>query len=267
MTQQRRRVTVIANRDREQIDELKSVLGGSGASVDERAVDRGLSAVALAARDADLVLLKLTTDGANRGVFRALRNARVRYLNSLRSVKLCQSRRATFAFANRRLPDVTTPRMFLTPDDAERAIARGHAVWVRRDAHNIPLDRRVLGIARSVAELRDLVGGEDARSLFFQEFLGSGHDTYKAYVVGTDIVVCRRTDAAVECVAMPSCVTQTILRFGPAFAMPVYGIDFFYHDGRAVCLDVNDFPSFRGIAQASRMIGEYVTRTFFGSGC
>jgi ribosomal protein S6--L-glutamate ligase len=258
MPQDRRRVAVIANRDREQVGELVHALGQRGASVVELPVGRDLGP----AREADLVMLKVTTDPANRDAFQALRTVSVRHLNSLRSVKLCQSRRATFAFLNRRAPAVATPRKFLDAGEARRAIAEGDSVWVRRDAHNIPLGERVLGVARTPAELRDLTGGHRERTLFFQQYLGAERETYKAYVIGTHVVVCQRTAARVDFVAMADDVAQTLLRVGHVFAMSVYGIDFFYVDGRVVVLDVNDFPSFRGIPGASHRICEFVAKTF-----
>jgi ribosomal protein S6--L-glutamate ligase len=259
-------VAVIANRDREQIDELKEVLARSGASVVELPADGSLEAAHFEARAFDLVMVKLTTDRANRRTFAALRGRRFRYLNSLRSVKLCQSRRATFAFANRRAPHVATPNMFVRADDARGALAEGRSVWVRRDAHNIPLDQRVLGVARTSAELGDLVDGHAERTLLFQEYLGSGEETYKAYVVGEDVVVIRRTDTAVESATLPKEVNDAIRSVGRAFAMSVYGIDFFYREGQPIVLDVNDFPSFRGIPEASRRICDFVATTFFADG-
>jgi glutathione synthase/RimK-type ligase-like ATP-grasp enzyme len=149
-----------------------------------------------------------------------------------------------------------------TPWEASRALAEGTVVWVRRDAHNIPLAERVLGVARTTGELDDLVRGHDARTLFFQEFLADAGDTYKAYVVGQHVVVGRRFEdcgrVVIEPVAMSAGVIDTIMRVGRAFAMSVYGIDFFHRDGQAVILDVNDFPSFRGVADASRRIVEFV---------
>jgi glutathione synthase/RimK-type ligase-like ATP-grasp enzyme len=253
-------VAVIANRDREQIEELKTVFAQRGASVVELPANGTLEAGHLDARAFDLVLLKLTTDAANARTFAALRGRSLRYLNSPRSVKLCQSRRATFAFAQRHARDVATPRFFVTAVEARRAIAEGLAVWVRRDAHNIPLGERVLGVAHAAPELDALVRGRDPRTLFFQEYLGDSYETRKAYVVGTDVVVVRRTEEGnhvrVESVATPQDVIAAILRIGSAFGMSVYGVDFFHRGGEAVCLDVNDFPSFRGIPGASQRICE-----------
>jgi hypothetical protein len=176
-------------------------------------------------------------------------------------VKLCQSRRATFAFAQRHAGDVVTPRFFVTAAEASRAVSEGLAVWVRRDAHNIPLGERVLGVAATASELNALVRGLDERTLFFQEYLGSSYETHKAYVVGSDVVVVRRREEAgrvlAEPVAMPADVTGAILRVGHAFEMSVYGVDFFHRDGETMCLDVNDFPSFRGIPGASRRICDF----------
>jgi len=258
------RVAVIANRDREQIDELKAVFAQRGASVVELPADGSLEPAHLEAHAFDLVMVKLTTDLANRRTFEALRGRGFRYLNSLASVKLCQSRRETFAFAARHLADVRTPRFFAKPAEADRAIADGRTVWVRRDAHNIPLDQRVLGVARTSTQLHALVEGRDARELFFQEYLGC-EDTLKAYVVGDDVVVGRRSEVesrvVVERVTMPENVDDLILRIGRALGMSVYGVDFFHLGGEAVVLDINDFPSFRGIPEASRRIVEFAAGT------
>ena len=258
---------VIANRDREQIEHLKDEFGRSGASLVEFPADGRLEATHLASHRLDLVMLKVTTHPANARTFDALARTGYRHLNSLDSVKLCQSRRATFAFANAHIADVATPRAFATHGEASSALADGTVVWVRRDAHNIPLPDRVLGVARTTRDLDDLVQGHDASTLFFQEFLANAGDPYKAYVVGQHVVVGHRCEAGgrvvLEPVAMPASVTDTIVRVGHAFAMSVYGIDFFYRDGRVVILDVNDFPSFRGVPDASRRIVEFVATNYF----
>jgi ribosomal protein S6--L-glutamate ligase len=266
MTQQRRCVGLIANRDREQIEQLKDEFRRSGVSLVELPANGGLDAAHLARQRLDLVMVKVTTHPSNEGTFQALRRARYRHLNSLDSVKLCQSRRATFAFASARIADVVTPRTFATPGEASRALADGTVVWVRRDAHNIPLAERVVGVARTTGELDDLVHGHEAGTLFLQEFLADAGDTYKAYVVGQHVVVGRRLEdcgrVVIEPVAMPADVTDAIVRVGRAFAMSVYGIDFFYRDGHVVILDVNDFPSFRGVPDASRRIVEFVATNY-----
>ena len=269
-------VATIANRDPEQMEQLKAVFARCGASIVELPADDSLRAAHLAKRRIDLVLLKLTTDRANRRIFGELQQADFRYLNSLRSVKLCQSRRATFAFANRHLPDVRTPRMFVTPSEASRAIADGRPVWVRRDAHNIPLEERVLGVAHTTGELDELIGDLEPRTLFFQEYLGRTNDTYKAYVVGSSVVMLRRTelqdrlsqtpDAVVERTTLRKDVEDAILSIGRAFGMSVYGVDLFYRGDQAVFLDFNDFPSFRGIPEASQRIWEFVATTHFRGG-
>ncbi len=244
-------MAVIANRDREQIETLTGMLSRAGASVLEVPPTR-LLAEPLPDRPIDLVFLKLTTEPANRRVFEALAQRDLRFLNSVRSVDICQSRRETFAFLRRHAPGVALPRVFAGVADARTAIAAGIEVWVRRDAHNIPLDERILGVARTSADLDGLVAGLDAQALFLQEYLGSGHQTCKAYVVGDHVAIVRRSEIrpgvfVSEPLAMPESVFDTIRTIGRAFVMTVYGVDFFHLGGRAVCLDVNDFPSFRGI--------------------
>ena len=244
-------MAVIANRDREQIETLTASLSRAGASVLEIPPSR-LDNEPLPDRRIDLVFLKLTTDPANRHVFAALATRELRYLNAVSSVQLCQSRRDTFAFLRRRAPEVAAPRAFAGVADAKQAIAEGGQVWVRRDAHNIPLDRRILGVARTAAELDRLVDGLDPRTLFLQEFLGGDHETCKAYVVGDDVAIVRRSEVrpgvfVSEPLPMSDAVFDTMRAIGRVFGMTVYGVDFFHLDGQAVCLDINDFPSFRGV--------------------
>lgn len=269
-------VATIANRDPEQMEQLRAVFAGCGASIVELPADGSLQAAHLARHRIDLVLLKLTSDRANRRVFGELQRAGLRCLNSLRSVKLCQSRRATFAFANRHLPDVRTPQMFATPSEASRAIADGRPVWVRRDAHNIPLAARLLGVAHTTGELAERIGDIEPRTLFFQEYLGRADHTYKAYVVGSSVVTLRRTEvhdgparapgALIERTTLRKDVEDAVLRIGRTFGMSVYGVDLFDRGDQAMFLDVNDFPSFRGIPEASRRIWEFVAATHFRDG-
>ncbi|MFO1312485.1 MAG: hypothetical protein U1F41_10540 [Burkholderiales bacterium] len=256
-------VAVIANRDREQIGTLTALLSSAGASVLDLPPAR-FATEPLPDCPIDLVFVKLTTDPANRHVFAALAGRGLRVLNSLRSVEICQSRRETFEFLRSRAPGVAAPRAFASMEDAKQAIAEGAEVWVRRDAHNIPLDRRVLGVARTRAELDRLVRGLDPGALFLQEYLGGGHETCKAYVVGDDVAIVRRSEVrpgvfVSESLAMPEAVHDTTRAIGRAFGMSVYGVDFFHLDGKAVCLDVNDFPSFRGVDGGNERICSLAT--------
>ncbi|MFO1303950.1 MAG: hypothetical protein U1F54_09475 [Burkholderiales bacterium] len=262
-------VAVIANRDREQIETLVALLSGAGASVIEIAPSRFETEV-LPERRIDLVFLKLTTDPANRHVFAALARRELRFLNAVRSVELCQSRRDTFAFLRDRALDVAAPRAFAGLVEAQRAIAEGTAVWVRRDAHNIPLERRILGVARTSAGLDRLVDGVDPGTLFFQEFLDGDHETCKAYVVGDHVTIVRRSEVrpgvfVSEPLAVPDAVFDTIRVIGRAFGMTVYGVDFFHLGGRAVCLDINDFPSFRGIDGGNGRIRDHAIAMLRGA--
>ena len=169
----------------------------------------------------------------------------LRHLNSLRSVKLCQSRRATFAFPNRRASQMTTPRMFVTVRRRDGRSAKGTSCGSGA-THTTSRSRSGCSASRAPRRAARTGRGTVAElTLFFQEYLADGR-----HVQGVrrrqHVVVGRRTEAGVASVAMSGGVTDTVIRAGRAFAMSVYGIDFFYRDGQAVVLDVNDFPSFRG---------------------
>ena len=103
-------------------------------------------------------------------------------------------------------------------------------------------------------------------------FLGEKDETYKAYVIDTNIFVLKRTghqdgmgptrNISVERYTPPKEIQETILRIGKVFGMAVYGVDYFYHNGEVVYFDFNDFPSFRGIPEAVQTIWEFIANKY-----
>ena len=104
--------------------------------------------------------------------------------------------------------------------------------------------------------------------LFFQEYLGEKREVYKAYVIGRKVFCLKVTGPqdgleqssyhSTELVELPE-DTQMIMReIGEGFRMNVYGVDFFYSGTKIVIIDINDFPSFRGIPNAVETICDLI---------
>jgi ribosomal protein S6--L-glutamate ligase len=49
-----------------------------------------------------------------------------------------------------------------------------------------------------------------------------------------------------------------VLRCGQAFGLTLYGVDIIESQGSPFIIDVNAFPSYRGIANAGRLIAEHI---------
>ncbi len=269
-------VGMLANRDPELISELKAEFGRMDiASVDLDTRGPGSSLSSLD-KGMSVILPKLLTDRENTVLFRRLRQTGNRFLNSLDSVDVCQSRRRMFGLVQRELPDIRIPETFRDAEEALDALRGGRTVWVRRDAHNIPKESRVLGKADSAGQLLDMVKGLDEEELFFQEYLGTTEEVFKAYVIGDSIHCLRKkglqdgfkpdVDLGTDMIEVGDVEKKMILELGRAFGMSVYGVDFIYRDGKPVVVDVNDFPSFRGIPDAARNICEFVYRNFSHDG-
>ena len=265
-------VGMLANRDPELMSELRRTFRGMGIVTQDIDPDTYPETDNLVSGRMGVVLPKLLTRVSNTVLFASLRDDGLRFLNSLDSVDICQSRRKMFGLMAQKLSRISTPAMFEGVGSAERAIQAGRKVWVRRDEHNIQKGKRVLGKASTVDELDAIVEGWDPDVLFFQEYLGESEEVFKAYVIGEKIYCLKKTgtqdgfreDRALP--AVPVDVDETgrkvIMAIGRAFDMTVYGVDYLMQDGHPMVLDVNDFPSFRGIPGAAREICHHVYREF-----
>ncbi|MHA1730766.1 MAG: hypothetical protein ACTSU5_02430 [Promethearchaeota archaeon] len=262
-------IGTVANRDLDLMDALKAYFRKLDVETVEIDPNATRNKIVLDKKTVKVIMPKLLTAKSNSKLFKKLRKTKLHFINSLKAVNICQSRRRTFAHLKKKAPWIKTPKVFKSVKGIKKAFKAGKSVWVRRDDHNIPKDERVIGIAGSLSELYALVKYYDPRELFFQEYLGEKDLLLKAYVIG-DRVFClkkkgyqdgleRDDDLLTETRYEPKrSLREIILGVGSAFKMAVYGVDIIYEDGVPVVVDINDFPSFRGVDEAVETICQYI---------
>ena len=201
-----------------------------------------------------------------------LKKSNVHCLNDLEAVDICQSRRRIFAHFQERLPHLNSPPCYADMRDVQNEIKKGTIMWVRRDAHNIPKEERILGLVRSEKELNDILKENTPEELFFQEYLGKKYEVYKAYVIGKKVFCLKVTgprdgleqtsDHSIELVELSEDIRKIIREIGEGFQMNVYGVDFFYSGAKIIIIDINEFPSFRGVPNAVETICDFIDEKF-----
>lgn len=102
---------------------------------------------------------------------------------------------------------------------------------------------------------------------FVQEFLKtSGHDL-KVYVIGNKVFGLKRKFPASsfsEKLGSPTKISPEVeslaLRIGALFNLQIYGIDFVESSDGVYVIDVNYFPGFIGVANATTVLADYIIR-------
>jgi ribosomal protein S6--L-glutamate ligase len=100
--------------------------------------------------------------------------------------------------------------------------------------------------------------------VYFQENLVGDGTELKVYVIGKHVFASRRardlSDSPPAGYPHPvsSYVRDAVLRCGQAFGLTLYGVDIIESQGRPLIIDVNAFPSYRGVANAGRLIAEHI---------
>jgi glutathione synthase/RimK-type ligase-like ATP-grasp enzyme len=220
------------------------------------------------------LIVKLTSQKENQKIYDIIKRVtpNIPILNSLFSVRTCESRKATFQFIERNVKKVNIPKFFKTITEAKQALNDGFQIIVKLDSHNIPdlpKNDRILGIAKSVHELAILIERYDVNELFFQQYLGKLDVINKVYVIGDWIVsiishnrLQNKNLNPLELIHIRSLIDEKlkrrIKRLGKRLGMPVFGVDYIETMGESYIVDVNDFPSFRNIPEGVSLISDQI---------
>jgi len=267
-----RYIGALANRDPELMTDLKVTLEHRGVKMVDIGSNGAFDLSVLSRHRIELILPKITTSSSNENLLRDLKETKVPCLNDLDAVDICQSRREIFKHFREKLPHLNTPNCFTEIRDVRNRIVNGTTMWIRRDAHNIPKEERVLGLVSSEQELNHILKENTPDDLFFQEYLGEKREVYKAYVIGSKVFCLKVTGPAdgleqtskhsTEMVELPIDVQKIMREIGEGFQMNVYGVDFFYSAPELIIIDINDFPSFRGIPNAVETICDFINQKY-----
>jgi glutathione synthase/RimK-type ligase-like ATP-grasp enzyme len=223
-----------------------------------------------------LIIVKLLSEESNQAIYNALNKiaSNIPILNSLKSVKTCESRRDTFRFVEQNVKNLNAPISYYSAFEAYKASCAGKKIIIKLDTHNIPYlpkNDRIVGIARDSNQFKELVKNYNESELFFQEYLGRIDIVYKVYVIDrwtVSITSHNRLrqnenlsplDLIHIRIPIEKKLKRRILRLGRAFRMPIFGVDYVItKDGEPYIIDVNDFPSFRSIPEAVSLISDYI---------
>ena len=221
------------------------------------------------------IILKLTTHKDNAVIYNTLQelNLDIPILNSIKSVKTCESRRETFQFLENKCKKLNFPQTYFSMKEALKALSNGRYIIIKLDSHNpanLPKNDRIIGIAKNVEEFHQYVDLYHEKDLFFQEYLGKYDIINKVYVIGrwvVSVVSHNRLNlnynlSPLELVHIRVPIAEDfkrrIKRLGRKLGMSIYGIDYIITDKGPFIVDVNDFPSFRSIPEGISLISDHI---------
>ena len=102
------------------------------------------------------------------------------------------------------------------------------------------------------------------RPVLVQEFVHGPAEELKVSVVGTEVFAVRqprttngKTPPRIPC-AVSAEVRRIALRCGEVCGLSLYGLDMIEGFGGPVVVDLNYFPSYRGVAEAAPVIADYI---------
>lgn len=230
--------------------------------------------------DIKLLMVKLYSEESNKKIYDAIKEYApdIPRLNSVKSVKICESRKSTFKLIENRCRKLTIPRSFYSLNSACKAIDEGVPLIIKLNTHNIPnFDKfdRIVGVASNREEFLKIIKEINIENniLFFQEYLGKFEDVYKVYVIDgyTQTIISKnllqqdklsQADLVHMRVEIPSKLKRQIKRLGKKFEMSLFGVDFVYKDDIPYIVDINDFPSFSSIPEAKSLIADHIYNVF-----
>ena len=223
-----------------------------------------------------LIILKLSSEESNQIIYDAINKfaPEIPLLNSLISVKTCESRINTFEFINQKCKKLNIPQIYPSFYEVNKAFDEGKNIIIKLDTHNIPSlpkNDRILGIAKNLDQFRKITADFKSNNLFFQEYIGEFDIVYKIYVIDRwagsitsynrlqDISDLSPLELIHIRVPIEKQLKRRLLRLGRKFGMAIFGIDYILtKEGIPYIVDINDFPSFRRIPEAVSLISEYI---------
>jgi glutathione synthase/RimK-type ligase-like ATP-grasp enzyme len=223
-----------------------------------------------------LIIVKLSSETKNHEIYQAIHQIvpNIPLLNSLRAVKICESRNETFKFIKQRAKKLDIPKTYFSLKEAYNACSNGGKIIIKLNTHNIPnlpKNDRIVGIAENATKFNQLIKNYREDNLFFQEYLGTFDVIYKIYVIdrwAVSITSHNRLQddddlSPLELIhiriPIDKQLKRRILRLGRKMGMTVFGVDYIVtQDGKPYIIDINDFPSFRRVPEAVSLISDYI---------
>lgn len=225
-----------------------------------------------------LIIVKLFSEESNKKIYDALEQhaPHIPRLNSITSVRTCESRKETFKLLESRCKKLNIPKCYYSVNAAYKAVSNGIPLIIKLDTHNIRnLSKfdRIVGIAKDQETFLKLINQYDVQNnvLFFQEYLGKFEIVDKVYVIDNYVQTVtsqsllrqhKLTPLELVHIRVPidKDLKRRIKRIGRKFGMSVYGVDYILKDGIPYIIDINAFPSYQHIYEAVGLISEYMFR-------
>ncbi len=225
-------------------------------------------------------IVKLFSEESNKEIYDTLKTyaPNIPCLNSVNSVQLCESRKATFKLIEekyKKIHEIHFPKSYYSIEDARNACINGKRIVVKLDDHNsphIPKEKRILGVSKFLGDFEEIIKPykDREKELFFQEYIGRFDITYKVYVVNKYVASINSHNRLGDTNLSPLDLVhirvpidqefkRRILKLGRKLGMTVFGIDYVLTEkGKRYIVDINDFPSFRHIPEAVSLITDYI---------
>ncbi len=275
-------ILAIVNRDREIFNKIKKfLLTNYNIYVvdllknEQKPFDKKVLVKKLKKYPISFIILKLTTHKDNIVIYKALQelDLNIPILNSINSVKMCESRKETFQLLEKRIKKLKIPQTYYSINEAVKALLKKNQIIIKLDSHNlgnVPKNDRIIGIAKNFNEFYDLIHGYDERDLFFQQYLGRHDMINKVYVIGrwvVSVVSHNRLNLNYNLsplelvhirVPIAEDLKRRIKRLGRKFGMSIFGVDYVLTDEGSYIVDINDFPSFRSIPEGISLISDHI---------
>ena len=225
-----------------------------------------------------LIMVKLFSEESNSKIYEALDKytPHIPRLNSINSVRTCESRKETFKLLESRCKKLNIPKCYYSINAAYKAVSNGIPLIIKLDTHNIRnLSKfdRIVGVAKNPDDFLRLIKQYDVHNniLFFQEYLGKFEVVHKVYVIDNYVQTItsqnllrqhKLTSLELVHIRVPidKDLKRQIKRIGRKFGMSVYGVDYILKNGIPYIIDINAFPSYQNIHEAVSLISEYIFR-------
>ncbi len=223
-----------------------------------------------------LIIVKLYSEGSNKEIYNALEKYAplIPRLNSINSVKTCESRKKTFNLIENKCKKLNIPKCYYSVNAAYDAISNGTPLIIKLDTHNIRNSSkfdRIVGVAKTTDKFLKLIKKYDVENnvLFFQEYIGKFEIVHKVYVIGNYVQTITSQNLLRQNkltplelvhirVSIEKDLKRRIKRIGRKFGMSIFGVDYILKDGIPYIIDINAFPSFRYIPEAISLISDYI---------
>lgn len=220
----------------------------------------------LSLRDYDAYLLKTVSEGPGLTILEAAEAVGIPTINNSRAIRLVRNKAVAIAVAQAH--GLAVPVTYLVghprtlagvPHDIYPIVIKPSSNTCQQDIH----------LAQTPEEAMQLNLNEQTYYLAERYIENAGYDI-KLYVTGQEVHAVMRSSplhASIQEKEIP--VTREMLqiarRVGQIFGLDLYGVDVIETPRGLMIVDINDFPSFYGIARKVASVAEYILHAAYGA--